>query len=372
MSVDAFNSEFVRARIADALSSRRPSLISDSSSIIDAGLPVRLDATTRERIAERLLDALAAAVSAGGADPHSRSSADLEELADRALAQRHLFGCAYLSERTVIDDLALDEEIGAISADWPLVAQLVRRASFDALGALAERLLARAEENPALDPLTTLVRQPVFELALSQEIRRAQRHRYALSLILLRLTNLLDLHAEHGEGMGDLVLQRTGIIVRGFFRRDDWVARHGADGVVALLPETRLDAAVELASRLRNMVEGRLVVLDHKTDTRVPVRLAASAVGTGVVESNFSTGFVLGLAHQGTERAAAAGEAVGRIELEPATISLIGAANLLGCRSGAVRRLVRDGQIPAVRREGHYHLDRSAVEQLRIRQPALD
>ena len=372
MSVATIDPDYVRTRVADALRARRASLIDDSSNVIDTGLPARLDAATRQKVAERLVDALTAAVSAGGADPQSRSSVDLEELADRTLAQRHLFGCAFLSERTLIDDLALDEEIGAISAVWPLVTQLVRRASFDALGALAERLLARSEDNPAWDPLTTLVRQPVFDLALSQEIRRAHRHRYALSLILLRITNLPELHSQYGEGMSDLVLQRTGIIVRDFFRRDDWVARDGADGIVALLPETRLDAAVELAGRLLDMVKGRLVVIDHKTDDRVPVLLAASAVGTDAVESSFATDLVLGLAREGSERAGADAKTVARLELRPTTISLIGAANLLGCGSGLVRRLVRQGHIPSVRREGHYHLDRSAVEQLRTKQAGLD
>ena len=50
-----------------------------------------------------------------------------------------LFALAYLTERTAVDELALNDAIGGTSESWPIVAQMVRRASFDFLAAYTER-----------------------------------------------------------------------------------------------------------------------------------------------------------------------------------------------------------------------------------------
>jgi excisionase family DNA binding protein len=51
-----------------------------------------------------------------------------------------------------------------------------------------------------------------------------------------------------------------------------------------------------------------------------------------------------------------------RVALQPMSVTLLGAANLLGCTPREVRRLVRQGDLHVTRRGRHYHIDRDAVE----------
>jgi excisionase family DNA binding protein len=47
-------------------------------------------------------------------------------------------------------------------------------------------------------------------------------------------------------------------------------------------------------------------------------------------------------------------------------VTLLGAANLLGCAPQEIRRLVRAGELRATRRGRHYHIDRKAVEHYKV------
>jgi diguanylate cyclase (GGDEF)-like protein len=189
-----------------------------------------------------------------------------------------LFTFAYLTERTVLDELALHEDFGATSEPWPLVAQLVRRASYDLLGAYAER--ARLEPSGAAitDRLTTLYTRPLFEAALAKELERAVRFTCPISLILFDVDQLSKINQEHGYGVGDKILERLGITLRTYFRQHDWVARHGEDSIAVLLTRTEPDNAADLAERVRATVEERLEFKDHRDDSTVKVTLSAAVI----------------------------------------------------------------------------------------------
>src|SRR5439155_1118002 len=79
----------------------------------------------------------------------------------------------YLLERSALDELALSETIGATSEPWPLVAQLVRRASFDVLAAYTERVQLEPNEAAIVDKLTTVHTRPLFDAVLAKELERA-------------------------------------------------------------------------------------------------------------------------------------------------------------------------------------------------------
>src|SRR4029079_2374243 len=127
---------------------------------------------------------LAFAVRDGRIDSRGGVVADLHRvMLERGLSMERLFTFAYLTERTALDELALDDTLGATSEPWPLVAQLVRRASFDLLAAYAERARLAPKESAALHKLTTLPTRPLFDALLAKEVERAGRYGYAISLI---------------------------------------------------------------------------------------------------------------------------------------------------------------------------------------------
>ena len=150
----------------------------------------------------------------GRLDPRGGFVADLHRIVlERRLSMERLFTFAYLIERTALDELALDEGIGATTEPWPLVAQLVRRASFDLLAAYTERALLEPGESGLIDPLTTLYTRPMLDAVLAKEVERAGRFGYPLSLILFDVDRLSAINEEHGYGVGDKILERLGILI---------------------------------------------------------------------------------------------------------------------------------------------------------------
>ncbi len=193
-----------------------------------------------------------------------------------------LFAFAYLVERASLDELALDGATGATSEPWPLVAQLIRRASFDLLAAFTER--ARLEPSGATitDRLTTLYTRPVLDAALAKAVDQAGRFGDALSLILFDVDHLAEINANHGYRVGDRILERLGILIRAFFRRHDWVARHSEDSIAVLLARTDPEPAAELAERVLTTVRERLELTDHRTEQPVRVTLSAAIINIAV------------------------------------------------------------------------------------------
>src|SRR5438034_27028 len=81
----------------------------------------------------------------------------------------------------------------------------------------AEQAAGREAPVTLRDALTTLIASPVFDLALSQEIQRAVRHHHSLAMLLFDIDDLSQINREHGWGVGDRLLERTGITARRFF-----------------------------------------------------------------------------------------------------------------------------------------------------------
>jgi GGDEF domain-containing protein len=154
----------------------------------------------------------------GRVDARDGFVADLHRLAlERSLPVERLFTFVYLLERTVLDELALSEKIGATTEPWPLAAQLVRRASFDLLAGYTARAQLDPSDAAITDRLTTLYTRPMFDAVLAKELERAGRFGYPVSLILFDVDRLSAINKQHGYGVGDRVLERLGILVRQYF-----------------------------------------------------------------------------------------------------------------------------------------------------------
>ena len=226
---------------------------------------------------------LAFAVRDGRLDARGGFVGDLHRvLLERSLTVERLFTFAYLTERTALDELALSETIGATSEPWPIVAQLVRRASFDLLAAYTERAQLEPAGSTMIDRLTTLYSRVLFDAVLAKEVDRAGRFGHAISIILFDVDRLSAINEDFGYGVGDKVLERLGILLRTYFRQHDWVARHSEDSMAVLLSQTDPERAIELAERVRHTVEERLWFTDHRTDRQVPVTVSAAVVNVPV------------------------------------------------------------------------------------------
>ena len=196
----------------------------------------------------------------------------------RGVAIRDLFALAYQLERAALDELALDQEIGVTSERWAAVAQLVRRASFEVLGALTAQSAAGPGAESILDRATTLHTRALFDTVLAKEADRAGRFGYAIALVIFDVDRLGDLNERHGRVVGNRILEHLGVLIRQYFRQHDWVARDADDAVAVLLTRTDADHADELADKVRTTVEDRLAFTDGRTGAKVAVTVSAGVV----------------------------------------------------------------------------------------------
>jgi diguanylate cyclase (GGDEF)-like protein len=354
----------VRSRTSALIRERQGALTADVvAQISDVATSLEPDAL--HGCADLLLRLFAASVDAGTLDTESAAMRDLARFCP-PLTTHQLLDSVHLTERVILDEVALDDRLGATSEPWAVVAHGIRRATLEILGAHAEQIAGRDVPVSVRDALTTLIASPVFGLALAQEIERALRHRHALALLLFDIDDLSQINREHGWGVGDRLLERTGIVARRFFRMHDWVARYGDDSIAVLLPETTVDQAAVLAARFREMVQHRLVLQDHKTDMTKIVTVSAAAVGTDLVQSGIDAAYVLAEAEAAVLRAKLNGRnRVERVALLPTSLTIFGAATILGQTPRAVALLIREGALKATRRGRHFHIDRDLIEAYR-------
>ncbi len=273
----------LRQRVAATLLAQGDIIAGDSVAIFPYSGSEELDTASCQRIGQLLTHVLAFGVRDGRVDSRGGMVGDLYRVVlERSLSTERLFALAYLTERTAVDELALNDAVGAATDSWPIAAQMVRRASFDLLAAYTERAQLEPTASAVVDRLTTLYSRATFDAVLAKDADRAGRSGQPLSVMLFDVDRLSDINQKFGYGVGDKVLERLAIVLRSYFRQHDWVARYSEDAIVVLLTQTEADRANELAEQARHTVETRLWFTDHRTDQHVPVTVSVGVVNVPV------------------------------------------------------------------------------------------
>ena len=107
------------------------------------------------------------------------------------------------------------------------------------------------------DGLTGLWNYRYFQVTVGKETERAARFGRPLSLLMLDLDHFKRVNDEHGHQRGDAVLVELAARVRSEVRDVDTLARYGGEELVAVLPETDEQGAVQVAERIRRAVASR-------------------------------------------------------------------------------------------------------------------
>lgn len=309
-----------REQLARILEQRMEIVVNDALGVFPfAGIDT-LDTDRGAAMGALLLQLLISAARDGELDSRDGRIANLLVLsAENGLSVGQLFSLAYLIERSALDELALDESFGATSEPWPSIAQMVRRASFDVLAAVAELKAREPGARALIDPLTTLHTRGVLLAALDKEIQRSERFGHPFALIVFDVDRLADINDQHGYGFGDRVLERIGILITNYFREQDWVSRCDEDAFAVLLPETERDNAETLAERVRVTVQERLALRDHVTEEQVDVTVSVAVMVAESVDPGVRAEQLLEETERAVRRAKDAGRnRVERIDAAPA------------------------------------------------------
>jgi diguanylate cyclase (GGDEF)-like protein len=138
----------------------------------------------------------------------------------------------------------------------------------------AMRCETKALEHQALhDPLTELPNRKLLHNRLQQEIMRGERSNRPLVLIMSDLNHFKEINDTLGHHIGDLVLQQAGVRLFHILRKVDSVARLGGDEFGILLPETSLEQAKVLATKIVEAFSKPFVVEGHTLSVGISMGL---------------------------------------------------------------------------------------------------
>jgi diguanylate cyclase (GGDEF)-like protein/PAS domain S-box-containing protein len=146
--------------------------------------------------------------------------------------------------------LTLDNQLaGAYNADIAKLALVF--ANQAAIAIENARLFEQVQRLAVTDPLTNLHNRRYFFDLAHREMERARRYQSPLSLIMIDIDRFKEVNDTHGHLIGDMVLRQIADRLSEQLREIDVLCRYGGEEFVVLLPDTALDAAYQVAERLR-------------------------------------------------------------------------------------------------------------------------
>ena len=131
---------------------------------------------------------------------------------------------------------------------------------------------AEIEMRAISDGLTGLLNHRAFQEQLGHELRRYERMKAPLSLIMMDIDFFKDVNDTYGHPSGDTVLAGVAAVIKGTLRDIDVAARYGGEEFAVLLVDTDSQGAMKMAERLRVSVQNAT----FKTDSgNISVTLSA-------------------------------------------------------------------------------------------------
>jgi len=128
--------------------------------------------------------------------------------------------------------------------------------------------IKRLESDVAVDPLTGCYNRREFDRLIPHHIAGALRHHRAMSLIMFDIDHFKRVNDDFGHPAGDVVLTQVAAAVRNTVRKGDYLIRYGGEEFIVVLPETEMSRAMELADRLRRILENLAIRLPDGREIR--------------------------------------------------------------------------------------------------------
>jgi diguanylate cyclase (GGDEF)-like protein len=137
------------------------------------------------------------------------------------------------------------------------------------------------EQLSITDGLTHLHNHRHFHDQFAREVKRAERSRQPLCLMLIDIDDFKLLNDRLGHAVGDRVLAVAAQLMNGQVRESDYLARYGGEEFAMLLPQTRLEGAVALAEKIRAVLAQHAFALpDSEAHVRVTVSIGVAEHAT--------------------------------------------------------------------------------------------
>ncbi len=121
---------------------------------------------------------------------------------------------------------------------------------------------SRLERLATTDKLTGLYNRHSGETLFNQALNEATRQRSELAVLLLDIDHFKRINDRYGHQAGDLVLIVCGRLIQSCLRQSDIVCRWGGEEFLVVLKHCDLDAAWQLAEKIRTTIGRETVVWD--------------------------------------------------------------------------------------------------------------
>ncbi|QEL64072.1 diguanylate cyclase [Oryzomicrobium terrae] len=151
----------------------------------------------------------------------------------------------------VVVGLALILSFGALFFAWRLARSL----------AVLARHHAELQRLATTDILTGCANRGRFLDLLGSEFARAKRYGQPLAVLVADLDYFKRINDTHGHAAGDAALVAFARVVRSSLRSIDVLSRFGGEEFAILLPNTDQEAALQVAERVRALVDGIVITL---------------------------------------------------------------------------------------------------------------
>lgn len=145
------------------------------------------------------------------------------------------------------------------------------------LASARKRLRAKART----DPLTKALNREGIRGAIERQFMLFQRYKTPFSIIMLDADHFKEINDRHGHAAGDTVLIKIVEAMEKHLRQTDLMARWGGEEFLALLPNTSLEAARQVAERIRAYIELLEIELGQNSKVQFTCSIGVSAAETG-------------------------------------------------------------------------------------------
>ncbi len=167
----------------------------------------------------------------------------------------------------------------------------------------------RLRRQGLTDTLTAINNRRFFDQRLHEEIEIAQRSNTPLSCMLLDVDFFKKVNDSYGHQVGDQVLREVAALVRAQLRGSDVLSRYGGEEFAALLSNTPVETAEEVAERVRRGIEENVFHLPDGESFTVTISIGvATYTPADKIGATSSAGeFLVGQADRCMYQAKAAG-----------------------------------------------------------------
>jgi diguanylate cyclase (GGDEF)-like protein len=173
-------------------------------------------------------------------------------------------------ERQLIAILAIE---GASSDDFQKFEIL---ASQLALQVKKIKLYETVKETSIVDGLTHVFVRRHFMERFSEELKRAFRYQFPLSVLMVDVDHFKSYNDQFGHLVGDKTLREVAQIIRDNVRRVDVIGRYGGEEFIIAAPEIDKKQGMELAERIRQAVATkRFRLYDEETEVTVSIGVSS-------------------------------------------------------------------------------------------------